>query len=276
MSTSGRIRVGISGWTYAGWRGDFYPTGLVHRLELAYAAERLELDRGERLVLLAAAARVVPLLARADARRLRLLGQGRALHHAPEATRGRRDAAGQLLRLRGAGAGPEAGPDPVAAPGEPGLRRRAAGGVLRAAAAHHGRGGRARPAPRRQGGRGPRADHGRGRPPAAARPRVPQRDVLHAEAFAVLREHDVACVSPTPRGASRAPSRTPATSATSACTATRSSTPPATRPRRSTAGRRSAGPGRPRATSSSTSTTMPRATRRTTRWPWSSDCADSR
>ncbi len=41
MSTSGRIRVGISGWTYAGWRGDFYPTGLVHRLELAYAAERL-------------------------------------------------------------------------------------------------------------------------------------------------------------------------------------------------------------------------------------------
>jgi uncharacterized protein YecE (DUF72 family) len=36
-----RIRVGISGWTYAGWRGDFYPTGLVQRLELAYAAERL-------------------------------------------------------------------------------------------------------------------------------------------------------------------------------------------------------------------------------------------
>ena len=41
MSTPGRIRVGISGWTYAGWRGDFYPTGLVHRRELAYAAERL-------------------------------------------------------------------------------------------------------------------------------------------------------------------------------------------------------------------------------------------
>ena len=37
----GRIRVGISGWTYAGWRGDFYPRGLVHRLELAYAAERM-------------------------------------------------------------------------------------------------------------------------------------------------------------------------------------------------------------------------------------------
>jgi uncharacterized protein YecE (DUF72 family) len=37
----GEIRVGISGWTYAGWRGDFYPRGLVQRRELEYAAERL-------------------------------------------------------------------------------------------------------------------------------------------------------------------------------------------------------------------------------------------
>jgi uncharacterized protein YecE (DUF72 family) len=37
----GRISVGISGWTYAGWRGDFYPAGLAQRLELSYAAERL-------------------------------------------------------------------------------------------------------------------------------------------------------------------------------------------------------------------------------------------
>jgi uncharacterized protein YecE (DUF72 family) len=35
------IRVGISGWRYAGWRGDFYPKGLRQRDELAYAAERL-------------------------------------------------------------------------------------------------------------------------------------------------------------------------------------------------------------------------------------------
>jgi uncharacterized protein YecE (DUF72 family) len=34
-------RVGISGWTYPPWRGDFYPPGLPHRLELPYAAERL-------------------------------------------------------------------------------------------------------------------------------------------------------------------------------------------------------------------------------------------
>ena len=37
----GEVRVGISGWTYAGWRGDFYPRRLPQREELRYAAERL-------------------------------------------------------------------------------------------------------------------------------------------------------------------------------------------------------------------------------------------
>lgn len=32
------IRIGISGWTYAGWRGDFYPAGLPARKELAYSS----------------------------------------------------------------------------------------------------------------------------------------------------------------------------------------------------------------------------------------------
>ncbi len=35
------IRVGISGWRYAGWRGVFYPAGLPQRQELAHAARRL-------------------------------------------------------------------------------------------------------------------------------------------------------------------------------------------------------------------------------------------
>jgi uncharacterized protein YecE (DUF72 family) len=38
----GEIRVGISGWTYAGWRGDFSPKWLTQKHELAYAAERLD------------------------------------------------------------------------------------------------------------------------------------------------------------------------------------------------------------------------------------------
>lgn len=33
--------VGVSGWTYPPWRGDFYPKGLPQRDELAYAAGRL-------------------------------------------------------------------------------------------------------------------------------------------------------------------------------------------------------------------------------------------
>lgn len=36
-----RTRVGIGGWTYAPWRGAFYPKGLPHKDELAHAASRL-------------------------------------------------------------------------------------------------------------------------------------------------------------------------------------------------------------------------------------------
>ena len=35
------IRVGIGGWTFAPWRGTFYPDGLPHAQELAYASTRL-------------------------------------------------------------------------------------------------------------------------------------------------------------------------------------------------------------------------------------------
>lgn len=36
-----RIRVGIGGWTYAPWRKNFYPEGLVQRRELEYASRHL-------------------------------------------------------------------------------------------------------------------------------------------------------------------------------------------------------------------------------------------
>jgi len=38
---AGVIRVGISGWRYPAWRGDFYPKGLAQRRELEYAASQL-------------------------------------------------------------------------------------------------------------------------------------------------------------------------------------------------------------------------------------------
>ncbi len=36
-----QIRIGISGWRYAKWRGKFYPKGLAHRRELEYASRAL-------------------------------------------------------------------------------------------------------------------------------------------------------------------------------------------------------------------------------------------
>lgn len=41
MSEHPVARVGISGWRYTPWRGDFYPKELPQRLELAYASSRL-------------------------------------------------------------------------------------------------------------------------------------------------------------------------------------------------------------------------------------------
>lgn len=37
---AGVVRVGCSGWSYRGWRGDYYPRGLRQRDELAYLAAR--------------------------------------------------------------------------------------------------------------------------------------------------------------------------------------------------------------------------------------------
>lgn len=38
--TPGTVRIGISGWTYAPWRGVFYPDDLPQKQELSYAANR--------------------------------------------------------------------------------------------------------------------------------------------------------------------------------------------------------------------------------------------
>jgi uncharacterized protein YecE (DUF72 family) len=40
LSAHGDIRIGISGWRYKGWRGVFYPKGLLQRQELEYAASK--------------------------------------------------------------------------------------------------------------------------------------------------------------------------------------------------------------------------------------------
>lgn len=40
-SHPGRIFVGIGGWTFAPWRGDFYPKGLTQKKELEYASRQV-------------------------------------------------------------------------------------------------------------------------------------------------------------------------------------------------------------------------------------------
>ena len=41
-ATSGRIRIGVSGWRYAGWRATYYPKGLAQKDELAYMAAKMD------------------------------------------------------------------------------------------------------------------------------------------------------------------------------------------------------------------------------------------
>jgi len=36
------VRIGISGWTYAPWRGNFYPPGLLQADELSYASRQID------------------------------------------------------------------------------------------------------------------------------------------------------------------------------------------------------------------------------------------
>ena len=41
MASTPQIRIGISGWTYAPWRGVFYPKKFPQKRELEYASRRL-------------------------------------------------------------------------------------------------------------------------------------------------------------------------------------------------------------------------------------------
>lgn len=40
MAKAGQVRIGVSGWRYAGWRGAFYPEGLRQKDELSYLARQ--------------------------------------------------------------------------------------------------------------------------------------------------------------------------------------------------------------------------------------------
>ena len=76
---------------YPRWRRTFYPEGLTHARRARVPRVAARLGRAQRLVLLAAATRVLSELVRGDAAGVRLRGEGLALHHAhEEAARSRR------------------------------------------------------------------------------------------------------------------------------------------------------------------------------------------
>ena len=91
-------RIGISGWSYPPWRGDFYPEGLPQRRELEYAASQLtSIEINGSFYSLQRPSSWEKWRTEVPGR-LRVRGQGWPVHHPHEATPGRRAAAGQLLR----------------------------------------------------------------------------------------------------------------------------------------------------------------------------------
>src|SRR5690606_4536497 len=41
MAEQAKVRTGTAGWVFEPWRGTFFPSGLVQKKELSYAASRL-------------------------------------------------------------------------------------------------------------------------------------------------------------------------------------------------------------------------------------------
>ncbi len=173
-----RAWVGTSGWRYPPWRRTFYPAGLAQRRELEHLSRRRRQHRDQRVVLLAAAAGELPRLGAPRPRTDFVFAvKGGALHHPPEAAARRADPAGQLLRVGRARARPEA-------------RARCCGSSRRGCASTADRlaeflallprttaAAAELAAEHDERLDGPGAHRDRRRPPAAARPRGPAREL---------------------------------------------------------------------------------------------------
>ena len=82
MTRKSHIYTGIGGWTFAPWRGVFYPKGLTQANELAYASQP-HLDRDQRHLLWLSKASQLSEVGVRDARWVRLLAEGLAFRHQP-------------------------------------------------------------------------------------------------------------------------------------------------------------------------------------------------
>ena len=88
-AVSGRVRVGVGGWVFEPWRGTFYPEGLPQKRELEYASRKLTTIEINGTYYGSQKPESFAQVARGDARRLRLRGQGPALRHQPPGARPR-------------------------------------------------------------------------------------------------------------------------------------------------------------------------------------------
>ena len=77
----GKIRIGVSGWSYQGWRGDFYPDDLPQSEELSYAAERFPTLEINRDLLLTGETQDDASSVRSHSLLPSLLGEGEPFHH---------------------------------------------------------------------------------------------------------------------------------------------------------------------------------------------------
>ena len=82
MARAGTVRIGISGWTYAPWRGVFYPKGLPQKRELEYAASQFNTLEINGTFYGMQRPDTFADWADADAGRFRVRSEGAALHHA--------------------------------------------------------------------------------------------------------------------------------------------------------------------------------------------------
>ena len=211
----GEIRVGVSGWTYPPWRGDFYPKGLVQREELAYAASRLtSIEINGSFYALQKPTSYQKWRDQTPDDFVFSVKGSRFITHMKRLA----DCAEALATFFGSGVyelGRKLGPVLWQLPGDLPVRRRAARVVLRPAAPHDAR----------------------GRPVRHAL-EFRSQTFAQQETYDLLREHESRASWPTRPAAGPRWTRTPPTSATSGCTATRSSTPAGTTTRRWTPGRR--------------------------------------
>ena len=91
--------IGISGWRYAPWRGEFYPPGLPQRDELAYARERCFRRSSSTAASIRCSGPNTTSAGTSRYRRVRVRDQRLTLHHPHAAAARRRDGARELLRV---------------------------------------------------------------------------------------------------------------------------------------------------------------------------------